>query len=160
MRIFFDTEFIEDGKTIELLSIGLVREDGQYYYAEPEETDRDRASPWVRENVLPFMTGPKEQRKNIAADIVRFAGEKPEFWAYYADYDWVALCQLYGTMMQLPAGWPMFCMDLKQLAVSRGNPKLPDHITGEVLGPPHNALADARWTMLAWRFLMRAEEGR
>ena len=29
MKIFFDTEFIEDGKTIELLSIGLVREDGK-----------------------------------------------------------------------------------------------------------------------------------
>lgn len=28
MRIWFDTEFIEDGKTIDLISIGLVREDG------------------------------------------------------------------------------------------------------------------------------------
>ena len=39
MRICFDTEFIEDGRTIDLLSIGLVREDGATYYAEPAEAD-------------------------------------------------------------------------------------------------------------------------
>lgn len=27
MKIWFDTEFIEDGKTIDLISIGMVRED-------------------------------------------------------------------------------------------------------------------------------------
>ena len=40
MKIFFDTEFIEDGKTIDLLSIGAVRDDGETYYAEPAEADR------------------------------------------------------------------------------------------------------------------------
>jgi len=28
MKIWFDTEFYEDGRTIDLISIGLVREDG------------------------------------------------------------------------------------------------------------------------------------
>lgn len=28
-QVFFDTEFIEDGRTIELLSIGMVRDDGR-----------------------------------------------------------------------------------------------------------------------------------
>jgi len=40
--------------------------------------------------------------------------EKPEFYAYYADYDWVAFCSLFGSMMQLPSNFPMFCKDLKQ----------------------------------------------
>lgn len=35
-----------------------------------------------------------------------------------ADYDWVVLCQLYGTMMDLPKGWPMYCRDVKQLCDS------------------------------------------
>lgn len=37
-----------------------------------------------------------------------------EFWAYFADYDWVVFCWLFGTMMDLPKGMPMYCKDLKQ----------------------------------------------
>ena len=33
MKYFYDTEFIEDGSTIELISIGVVAEDGREYYA-------------------------------------------------------------------------------------------------------------------------------
>ena len=38
----------------------------------------------------------------------------PEFYAYYADYDWVAFCWLYGKMIDLPKKFPMYCRDLKQ----------------------------------------------
>jgi hypothetical protein len=136
--VAFDTEFIEDGRTIDLLSIGMVRADGATYYAEPAETDRSRASAWVAENVLPHLTGPIKPREQIAAEVVQFAGERPEFWAYFADYDWVALCQLYGTMMDLPSGWPYYCRDLKQALDARGlDIRQDDSI--------HNALDDARW---------------
>ncbi len=127
MRIWFDTEFIEDGKTIDLISIGMVREDGKQFYAENADCDLSRASDWVRQNVLPKLSDGRNRmfRHNIAQEIVEFVGEKPEFWAYYADYDWVVLCQLYGTMMQLPKGWPKYCLDVKQLCVSKGDPRLP-----------------------------------
>lgn len=147
-RIWFDTEFIEDGRTIDLISIGMVRDDGATYYAECEEADLSRADEWVRANVLVHLSGEKKPRRVIAQEIVAFAGEAPEFWAYYADYDWVALCQLYGRMIDLPKGWPMFCRDLKQLAVERGNARLPKQI-----GAEHNALADALWNKDAHHFL-------
>lgn len=146
MRIWFDTEFIEDGKTIDLLSIGLVREDGAEYYAEPAETDRSRAGDWVRANVLPHLTGPVKPRAQIAAELIAFAGDRPELWAYYADYDWVALCQLYGTMLDLPKGWPMFCLDVKQVAHLKGIDKITVPQVRE-----HSAIHDARWTREAWR---------
>lgn len=150
MRIWFDTEFIEDGKTIDLLSIGMVREDGKVLYFEPKECDRSKASPWVVENVIAHLEGGDAllSRKFIADMIVEFVGEKPEFWAYYADYDWVALCQLYGTMMDLPHDWPMYCRDVKQLCDDLGNPNLPKQDSTE-----HHALADAKWTKQAWEFL-------
>jgi hypothetical protein len=140
MKFWFDTEFIEDGKTIELLSIGVVSEDGRFFYAEPLETDLSRASAWVKENVFPGLGGPVLPRAEIAAEMIEFMGEKPEIWAYYADYDWVALCQLYGTMMDLPKGWPMICYDLRQWLDMNGHKdvKQPD-------GDKHNALADATW---------------
>jgi hypothetical protein len=151
VKIWFDTEFIEDGKTIDLISIGMVREDGRSYYAEAAECDLSRASDWVKKNVIPHLSGVKTPRATIAAHIAEFAGETPEFWAYFADYDWVVLCQLYGTMMELPSEWPFFCMDVKQLAVSAGNPKLPEQGSVE-----HNALNDALWTKQAWDFIQSA----
>lgn len=139
MRIYFDTEFIEDGKTIELLSIGLVREDGQTYYAESAEVDYSRASEWVRQNVLTHLMGPVKMRSVIAQEIVEFVGPEPEFWAYYADYDWVVLCQLFGTMMDLPDGWPMYCRDFKQVIDEHDLAVAPQE------GVEHHALADAQW---------------
>lgn len=139
MRIWFDTEFIEDGRTIELLSIGLVREDGLEYYAEPREAERARSSAWVRDNVLPHLTGPVKRRSLIAKEIVQFVGTAPQFWAWYGAYDWVVLCQLYGTMMDLPQGWPMHVMDYKQTCTeTRSRLIQPDFMR-------HHALDDARW---------------
>lgn len=146
-QIWFDTEFIEDGRTIDLISIGLVRDDGAIYYAECQECDLSKASDWVKENVFPGLKGGEHRKPRavIAQDIVEFSGPKPEFWAYYADYDWVVLCQLYGRMIDLPKGWPMFCRDVKQLCDSLGNPPLPPQESLE-----HNALNDAGWTYKAW----------
>ncbi|MGB1215062.1 MAG: 3'-5' exoribonuclease domain-containing protein [Pikeienuella sp.] len=140
MRIWFDTEFIEDGKTIDLLSIGMINEAGDRLYIENADCDRARASDWVKENVLPHLSGPLMPREQIAKSIKSFAGGSPEFWGYYADYDWVVLCQLYGTMMDLPDGWPMYCRDLKQLMDAVGDTKSPLQNETE-----HNALSDAIW---------------
>lgn len=150
MKTWFDTEFIEDGKTIDLISIGMIREDGRTYYAESDQYIPGKASQWVKDNVLVHLEGHSTivPRDVIAREIVEFAGEKPEFWGYYADYDWVVLCQLFGTMMDLPTGWPMYCRDIKQWCDDLGNPKLPEQGKGE-----HHALADARWNKLAWEFL-------
>jgi hypothetical protein len=52
VRFFYDCEFIEDGRTIDLVSIGVVREDGLEYYAVSTEFDPSRANPWVRRHVL------------------------------------------------------------------------------------------------------------
>ena len=93
-RIWFDTEFIEDGQTIDLLSIGMINEAGDKLYLESADCDRSKASEWVKDNVLPHMNGPNVSREHIARSVKSFAGAAPEFWAYYADYDWVALCQL------------------------------------------------------------------
>lgn len=142
MKIWFDTEFIEDGKTIDLISIGMVREDGETYYAENAECRIGLASDWVKQNVIPHLTGKLTFQSDMQREIVEFAGEKPEFWADYASYDWVALCQIFGTMMQLPEGWPMYCNDIQQLRNLHvgGGFKIP-------VAPnknEHNALADAK----------------
>lgn len=146
MRYYFDTEFIEDGRTIDLISIGVVREDGAELYAINMDCKLGRASPWVKEHVLvhifPVRAPEWLPHAVIRDELVAFVGDdpKPEFWAYYADYDWVALCQLFGTMMDLPKHFPKFCMDLKQLSVMLGGLRFPKQVT-----PEHHALNDAQW---------------
>lgn len=148
MRIWFDTEFIEDGRTIDLISIGMVREDGATYYAESADCDKSRASDWVVQNVFPHLRGPVKHRAQIAKELVDFAGHSPEFWADYCSYDWVVLCQLFGTMMELPKGWPMHCRDIRQLWADKGCPDLPVHD-----GTAHDALSDALGARHDWQYL-------
>ena len=153
MKYFFDTEFIEDGKTIELISIGIVAEDGREFYAESWAIPWNKASDWVLNNVKPHLTSrnvlDRAEMRNAILDFIGIGSDKPEFWAYYADYDWVVFCQLFGTMMDLPEGWPMYCRDIKQLCDSVGNPRLPEQGKGE-----HHALADAKWNKVAYEFLL------
>ena len=151
MRIWFDTEFIEDGKTIELISIGMVCEDGRDFYLENSDCDLTRADDWVQENVVTHLTGQTETRANIAKGVREFCGPNPQFWAYYADYDWVVLCQLFGRMIDLPDGWPMYCQDIKQLA---------DFMNVDLSVIPnaraHNAFADADWCRKAHLHIQRS----
>lgn len=64
-----------------------------------------------------------------------------KFWAYFADYDWVVFCWLFGRMIDLPKGFPMFCYDLKQ---SLEYDSLKKDIIPAAEGE-HNALSDAIW---------------
>lgn len=213
MKYFLDTEFIEGFKkpvkwlptignfnkpyhSIQLISIGIVCEDGREYYAVSNEFNPDDANGWVQENVLAKLPAQFEiigfnidespnyhdtwkSNERIAQEIFRFINDvEPqseklpiEFYAYYADYDWVVFCSLFGTMMDLPKGFPMYCRDLKQsidehvmkvihlsaspadrefksvLEVVKTWPNYPKQ-TNE-----HNALDDAKWNFELFKFL-------
>lgn len=83
MISFVDTEFYEDGKTIELISIGVVREDGAEYYAETWAAKAlCQRSDWLVQNVLPHLTGNCKSREEIAYELREFVGPSPELWAY------------------------------------------------------------------------------
>ena len=155
MRWFLDTEFHEDGRIIDLISIALGNEAGGSYYAVSYEFDAEKCSDWVKENVLPKLPPrgwPHWKSRAQIADEIRTmllppSGDKPEVWAYFADYDWVVLCQLYGRMIDLPKGFPFWCRDLKQLMADRGFEKR--HLP-EQSGNEHDALADAHWVRDAY----------
>jgi len=164
VRWFLDTEFNEDGRTIELISIALVREDGGFLYAVSKEFDPERCNDWVKANVLPKLP-PRDShfwmtRAQIANDVqlalLHPLEGKPEIWGYFADYDWVALCQLYGRMVDLPKGFPFWCRDLKQLMQERGIEKA--DLPPEDPASEHDALADARWIRTAYLHITKPKE--
>lgn len=169
MKYFFDTEFIEDGKTIELLSMGMVAEDGRELLFQAGWTDQRRANAWVAEHVLPNLAHPDyPDRPGLAAHtlipnpeqaceaIGLFLADdpKPEFWAYYADYDWVVFCQLYGRMMDLPDKFPRYCRDFKQW-MDQHNLRAQSQTEGL-----HNALDDARWVKREYNRLIAEDKER
>jgi 3' exoribonuclease, RNase T-like len=190
MTYFIDTEFIDDGETIDLISIGIVSSDGREYYAQSGECNLTKASDWVWENVLPHLTMcygnshyqaktiteshavhaygkcdlytmhnlPDEcawrTRKQIAQEIYAFMDVekygKPEWYGWCASYDFVALCQLFGTMMDLPTGYPHYIRDLQHVldSYSMSDEKIPKQD-----GSVHNALSDARYTKRFWQWV-------
>lgn len=152
---FFDTEFSERGPDhpIQLISIGMVnsRTDDEIYLVS-NQFDEDACSDWVKQNVIPKLGAERRRSRVEIASVIcavveaerATTGAKPEFWGYFADYDWVVFCQLFGRMIDLPKGWPHFCRDLIQVMDEHNIDKsmLPKLDEDEA----HNALVDARWT--------------
>jgi hypothetical protein len=155
-RYFYDCEFIEDGRTIDLVSIGVVDEHGREFYAVSTEFDDSRAVPWVRRNVLDKLPSPGDaawrSRERIRDDLyeflvapVRDGAEPMELWAWYAAYDHVALAQLWGPMPALPRDIPRFTKDLRQRWDDLARPPLPG------ADGRHDALVDARHNLARWK---------
>ena len=179
--IDYDLEFLEDGRAIELISIGMVCDDGRVYYAVNRDMPvrRIRKHKWLMENVVPglpkghgdqrihmpkrwlfhyadYRVKPRGRIANEVADFIRAAGPDVELWANYGAYDHVCLAQLWGRMIDLPDGVPMFTRDIQQERARLGLAwdDLPQQESGE-----HNALADARHNQTVRRWLAeRARE--
>src|SRR3990167_8622799 len=102
-NIFIDSEFDDTGSEIRLISIALVKETGEEYYAELKNGwYPDYINEWVAVNVLPVLTYSPDvlkYREEVAKEIIEFVGDNPTFWGYYSSYDWIVLCQLYGCMV-------------------------------------------------------------
>lgn len=279
MKYFYDCEFLEGRQTrglfgrrqtkptIDLISIGIVAEDGREYYVVSKEFNLKEAWNrydekveqvygdmrnqypegvktkiyWIRENVLkPIFIQLNESnlrgqvlcieehgyptahplteyqtkfsfsrlrelinkhgktRKQIARDVESFCRprrefsaegiklkwtevQNPELYGYYSAYDHVAFCWLFGKMMNLPKGFPMYTRDLKQMmdekqwyrsellrrtleykgdmfdSEAESERYKPEVIKNHPLYPKqtneHHALADAKWNKKLYEFL-------
>jgi hypothetical protein len=155
VRYFYDCEFIEDGTTIDMVSIGVVDENGREFYAASTEFNPDKAGQWVREHVLDKLPSPADpawcDRAVMRDRLMKFLNrgrDRIELWAWFAAYDHVAFAQLWGDMPALPRELPRFTRELRQRWEDVGKPVLPP--------PPsdaHDALADARHNLARWRVI-------
>lgn len=173
MRYFFDTEFNENVHPIELVSIGVVADNGRKFYGVTEGYSRVKAflenpktaddyphlwscNDWVKKHVLPILLDETiidtdihiGSEKFLRDKLVEFIGDDqfPEFWAFYGDYDWFLLTRLFKSFDKMPKKWPQICYDLHQYARHHGlHRSLPAKFK-----PEHNALVDAKWTQAAF----------
>ncbi len=118
----------------------------------------------IAEDIKSIFTPDKVKHKGVFPNTVP---SNVEFYGYYCDYDWVVFCQLFGKMIDLPKGFPMYCKDLKQeldnvdlkkingdiflnpdwLSDIKDHPKYPKQVN------EHSALFDARWNKQLHQFL-------
>lgn len=89
----------------------------------------------------------------------------PIFYAYFADYDWVVFCWMFGKMIDLPKYFPYYCRDLKQtldekasgipygydLELGLKSIEMSDKYPKQT--NEHHALCDAMWTKELHDFL-------
>src|SRR5882757_7490806 len=103
MKYWIDTEFHEEPGRLDLISLGIVAENGAEWYGVSGWFKAEDCNLWVKKHVLPRLADPRNQhavvgarafehRKNMAHALMKFfeGDTTPEFWGYYSDYDWVA----------------------------------------------------------------------
>lgn len=119
MRYFYDTEFLQTPTGYDLISIGVVAEDGRIYEAVSAEADWDTISEdsWLTDNVVRHLPGQEEwkSRSLIAHELFYFLTEdnkQPELWGWFASWDHTCLSKLYGDIPS-PDWLPDFTHDLR-----------------------------------------------
>ncbi len=147
--VFFDTEFSDlDAEKGELLSIGMVKMDGEELYLELEY--EGELSDWVKENVIPFLNSKKVSKEEARDRIRSFLGDtSPYLFSYVNQFDAIFWYKLFGARTHPAAKIPIdFSSILFALGFSPGSLSNDDFL--DDLGvdvskyQKHNALDDAR----------------
>ena len=168
MRYFLDCEFVEDGKTIDPISIGIVAEDSRTLYLGNINCKFELSSEWVKNNVLvpmgfqklpnggllkpmymplTFWKIPEEIAREVAEfmgaeEYYKSAGHRLTGFRLKSDEPKPEVWSDYGSYdwVALSQGFPMYINDIQQECNRLGNPDLPEQTLGN-----HNALEDAKW---------------
>ena len=151
--IFYDAEFSSlDPYQGELLSVGMVKMDGEEFYCEFEYDGE--YSEWVKENLLHTLTGEKLCRSEAIKQIHQFVGKnKPYMMAYVNQFDTVYTTKLFGIEYSpfhwLPLDFASVLFGLgydPEVYMQDDYTKLTKKLGLTVKeGHTHNALADARF---------------
>ena len=133
MKIYFDTEFTGLHKDTTLISIGLIAENGQEFYAEFDDYDESQCDDWIKENVIANLIHDKPELwdflgldvTRVYDDIIgvgtvlrRWLNQFDEDIQFVSDcchYDMVLLIYLLGeTAFDLPRNVNPVCHDINQ----------------------------------------------
>lgn len=165
MKIFFDTEFTGLHKNTTLISIGLVTENGDTFYAELNDYNKDEVNPWIQQNVINNLIGisgndtivgnKAHVREELHKWLYQF--DKIEWVSDVCHYDFVLLIDLlFNNALDMPYGlWNSACHDINQdiasyLSISEidafdySREKILSDAGIFIEGSKHNALYDAK----------------
>lgn len=169
MRVFFDTEFTGLHQNTTLISIGLIAEDGEEFYAELTDYDKDQIDGWLQDNVMDNLLIMNNGRYAYLLSPVKdgietefgFAGDRVyvahqlrdwlsqfdsvEIWSDCLSYDWVLFNQLFGHAFNIPKNVYYIPFDICTLMKIKGvDPDINREEFAGMTGAKHNALHDAK----------------
>ena len=166
MKIFFDTEFTGLHQNTTLISIGLIAETGETFYAELTDYDKGQVDDWLQENVINNLMGLEPigkpnapislppgcycgDKNRIAWELGRWLSQwdNVEMWSDCLSYDWVLFNQLWGHAFNVPKNVYYIPFDICTLFKIKGID--PDISRERFIEWPdsdskHNALWDAK----------------
>lgn len=143
MKLFFDCEFTGLHKNTELISIGIVGEDGRAFYAEFDDYDKSiHENTWIKENVIDNlflvkldekgMKVPKSYelttilgikytiKQKLLSWLLPYKNQKIEFVSDVCHYDFVLLIDLLANnALELPKNICPACIDINQLIADK-----------------------------------------
>lgn len=130
MKVFFDTEFTGLHQDTTLVSIGLVAENGETFYAELTDYDESQVDHWLQKNVISNLyladiiqgvgskwnpttkeTIVRGDRQFVAQELREWFKElngwvnpnpPVEIWSDCLAYDWVLFNELFGGAFGIP----------------------------------------------------------
>lgn len=154
MKLFFDTEFTGLHQHTNLLSIGIVDENGREFYRELDDYDTSQLNDWLKDNVIANFTNEQPVNRIILEQHLREwlrgydYGEKLEIWSDCLAYDWVLFCEIFGGAFEIPKNIYYIPFDICTYMKIKGVD--PDVNREEFVGleplisAKHNALHDAK----------------
>ena len=145
-KLFLDTEFTGLHQKTTLISLALVAETGEEFYAEFTDYDKNQVDDWLVENVISkLFLNDKNQSRKLEKMYIRgnrsevksalliwleqFGIERNEkkeiipslqIWADVLHYDWVLFCELFGGARSIPKQIHFKAMDLSTLLFAKG----------------------------------------
>jgi len=169
-RIFLDTEFTGLHQKTTLISLAMVANNGEEFYAEFNDYDAAQLSPWLLENVISHLEmnevsegifhesktlKVKGNRKFIKDALSKWLSQFSviEIWADVLAYDWVLFCELFGGAFGIPENIFYAPFDLATVFRMKGLIEPVSKyerdvkrfaFSGEDASKQHHALEDAR----------------
>ena len=138
MKVWFDTEFTGLHKNTTLISIGLVNEYGETFYAEFTDYDKNQCDDWIKENVLnnllfkdmvsgkwaeTFMVDQNQHTRvkgnkdfvcyNLELWLTRY-NEEVQLISDVSHYDMVLFIDIWGGAFDIPDNVCASCHDINQ----------------------------------------------
>lgn len=178
INLFFDTEFTGLNKEAELISLGILTQDGRHFYAEFNDFDKSKCNDFVQNEVIPNLkfyekinnkvflkTDPYDYNvlgdKNLVKrSLLDWLNKLPKgvktFIGDVVIWDWLLLHDLLaeddGGGPQLPFGIHYIPTDIASIMRDRGiDPDINrEQFANKKVSKLHNALEDAKLTMWCW----------
>ena len=173
MNIFFDTEFCGLKKDTQLISIGLISEDGKEFYGEFTSINTELLDDWIIENVLMNTAKYGEvnetdivinesdyhfgTREEIQEELKNWLSqyEEVQLISDVCHYDMVLFIDIFGSAFDLPDNVSPVCYDINQDIASyyeesqkdafdRNREDILEEHGITIVGQKHNSLYDAR----------------